>query len=78
MENYRLHPVFGILTDPDDIRIFDRQQEQEMYEKMYEEMYEEMLEDIRRQEYEEMYDEAMYFDYWMSLMYENEIITESI
>ena len=28
-KDYRMHPVFGILTDPEEIAIFDRQQAEE-------------------------------------------------
>lgn len=40
MEEY-IHPVFGKLTDEEDIRIFKRQQLQEKYDKDYEKAMEE-------------------------------------
>ena len=73
---YRLHPVYGVLTDPYEIDVLDKQEEREMYERMQERMYYEQMEEEHRA-YEAAMQEAMYFDYWMSLVIENEMITES-
>ena len=35
MSEYRIHPVFGILTDPEDIAVFDRQQAKKDSEQAY-------------------------------------------
>lgn len=35
MSEYRIHPAFGILTDPEDISVFDRQQAEKDTEKAY-------------------------------------------
>ena len=81
MGDYRIHPAFGILTDPEEIRIFDRQQAEEDMEKAYWEAQEQAAyrayEEAAYRAYEEAYYQAMYEYYWMSLMEENEIITES-
>ena len=34
-KDYRIHPIFGILTDPEEIAIFDRQQAEEDMERVY-------------------------------------------
>lgn len=51
----RYHPVFGRLTDPEDIRVFDRQQEELAFDKAYQKAMEE--------EYQKQYEkEAELFD----------------
>lgn len=35
MSEYRIHHAFGILTDPEDIAVFDRQQAEEDMERAY-------------------------------------------
>ena len=45
-KDYRMHPVFGILTDPEEIAIFDRHQAEEDMERAY-------WEDQQQAEYEE-------------------------
>ena len=37
----RYHPIFGRLTDPEDIMVFDRQQESLAYDKAYQKAMEE-------------------------------------
>ena len=59
-KDYRMHPVFGILTDPEEIAIFDRQQAEEDMERAYWEAQQ----------------QAEYEYYWMLFMQENEMITD--
>ena len=76
MEDYRIHPAFGILTDPEEIRIFDRQQAEDV-EKAYWEAQQQMEEEAYwRAMEEEMYN-SQQEEYWMELLQENEAITES-
>ena len=76
MSDYRLHPVFGVLTDPEEIRIFDRQQAEDV-EKAYWEAQQQMEEEAYwRAMEEEMYN-SQWEEYWMELLQENEAITES-
>lgn len=77
MKDYRYHPVFGILTDPEDIAVFDRQ----LREKEYMEAYLEAEYRAQEEAYYKAMEEEMYNlqwgEYWMDLLQENEIITES-
>ena len=77
MSDYRLHPAFSILTDPEEIRIFDRQQAEEDMERAYWEAQEQAAYEAEMRAREEEYYQAMYEDFWMGSMEENEIITES-
>ena len=76
MSEYRIHPIFGILTDPEDIAVFDRQQAEEDMEKAYMEAQQQAQEEayLRAME-EEMYN-LQWGEYWMGLMKENEMITD--
>ena len=51
------HPAFGWLTDEEDIRVYERQQEQAEYEKQMQKEYEEMM----TKEYMDM-EEKAYFE----------------
>lgn len=75
-KDYRIHPVFGKLTDPEEIAIFDRQQVEEDMEKAYWEAQQQAEEAayLRAME-EEMYN-LQWGEYWMGLLQENEIITD--
>ncbi len=77
MSDYRLHSAFGILTDPEEIRIFDRQQAEEDMERAYWEAQEQAAYEAEMRAREEEYYQEMYEDFWMGLVKENEIITES-
>lgn len=77
MDDYRLHPVFGRLTDPFEIAVFDRQQEREEYERQYEAQHAAEEKAYYRAMEQEMY-EMQFAEYWMGLLEENEMITESV
>lgn len=77
MRDYRYHPVFGILTDPMDIAIFDRQEAVAEQERLYLESLYAAEEEAYWKAMEEAMYEAQWNEYWMSLLEENEIITES-
>ena len=78
MSDYRIHPIFGRLTDPFEIAVFDRQQEREEYEnRLYEAQHAAEEEAYYRAMKQEMY-EMQFAEDWMGLLEENEMITESI
>lgn len=77
MDDYRLHPVFGRLTDPFEIAIFDRQQEREEYERQCGAQHSAEEEAYYRAMEQEMY-EMQFAEDWMRLLEENEMITESV
>jgi hypothetical protein len=77
MSDYRIPPVFGRLTDPFEIAVFDRQQEREEYEKYYEAQHAAEEKAYYRAMEQEMY-EMEFAEYWMGLLEENEMITETI
>ena len=52
MKEERWHPVFGRLTDPEEIAVFDRQQAREEYENAYQKAWEEEYEKAMQEEYE--------------------------
>lgn len=72
MSDYRLHPIFGKLTDPEEIAIFDRQQE----ERAYLEAQQQAEHEAEMRAQEEAYHQAEYEYYWMLFMEENEMITD--
>lgn len=76
MSEYRIHPTFGILTDPEEIAIFDRQQAEKDIEKVYWEAQQQAEHEAEMRAYEEAYYQAEYEYYWMLLMIENEMITD--
>lgn len=45
MKEYREHPIFGRLTDPEDIMVFDRQQARGDFDKAQQRAYEEAMEE---------------------------------
>lgn len=76
MSEYRIDPAFGILTDPRDIAIFDRQQAEKDMERLYWETQQQAEYEAEMRAYEESYYQAEYEYYWMLLMQENEMITD--
>ena len=79
MSEYRIHPAFGILTDPEDIAVFDRQQERaywEARERAYLEAQQQAEYEAEMRAQEEAYHQAEYEYYWMLFMQENEMITD--
>ena len=54
MSEYRIDPVWGVLTDPRDIAVYDRQQEEREIEREYlESEYRRMEEEYWRQQEEQ-------------------------
>jgi len=76
MSKYRISPVFGILTDPEEIAKFDRQQAEEDMERAYMEAQQQAEYEAEMRAYEEAYHQAEYEYYWMLFMQENEMITD--
>lgn len=76
MSEYRIHPVFGILTDPEDIAVFDRQQAEEDMEKAYWEAQQQAEEEAYWRAMEEDMYNLQWGEYWIDLMQENEMITD--
>lgn len=76
MSDYRISPIFGILTDPEEIAVFDRQQAEEDMEKAYLEALQQAEYEAEMRAYEEAYRQAEYEYYWMLFMQENEMITD--
>ena len=75
-KDYRISPIFGILTDPEDIAVFDRQQAEKDMEKAYWEAQQQAEYEAEMRAYEEAYFQAEYEYYWMLFMQENEMITD--
>ena len=75
-KDYRISPIFGILTDPEEIAIFDRQQVDEDMERAYMEAQQQAEYEAEMRAYEEAYHQAEYEYYWMLFMQENEMITD--
>lgn len=75
MSEYRIHPAFGILTDPEEIAIFDRQQAEKDMEKSYWEA-QQLAEYEAEMDWVNYLFEQCYEYYWMFLMIENEMITD--
>ena len=75
-KDYRIHPVFGKLTDPEEIAIFDRQQEREEYERMAEKYYQKEMEKAEERAYyramEDEYLNAIWIHYMEEMEYELE------
>ena len=75
-KDYRISPIFGILTDPEDIAVFDRQQSEKDMEKAYWEAQQQAEYEAEMRAYAEAYSQAEYEYYWMLFMQENEMITD--
>ena len=72
MVEERWHPVFGRLTDPVDIAIFDRQQEKDEYEKAYARYADLEYEKAMQEEYERQCElEARLFEHLVPIIKEN-------
>lgn len=76
MSEYRIHPIFGKLTNPEDIAIFYRQQAEEDMERAYMEAQQQAEYEAEMRAYEEAYHQAEYEYYWMLFMEGNEMITD--
>jgi hypothetical protein len=76
MSEYRISPIFGKLTDPEEIAIFDRQQAEEDMEKAYWESQQQAEEEAYYRAMEEEMNNLQWGEYWMELLYENEMITD--
>ena len=74
-KDYRISPIFGILTDPEDIAVFDRQQAEKDMEKAYWEAQQQAEEEAYLRAIEEEMYNLQWGEYWMGLMEENEMIT---